>query len=515
MGYDSMIQKSLDKIEGSLPEKISIRELADSACFSRYHFQRLFHAYVGNSVMEYIKQRRLSLAAQELCETNATVLEIALKYGYRSHESFTRAFKSYHGVTPAECRKYHIYHPFEKADVVQERNMKRGSLAKITEDTARHLHNFLVSLKKTAEAIREVCWEPSETLAGELDALAGQIANTCALIQEPPGSGDNALYIEINNRFALIDVLDNVVFQTHFINFCVQVETARSGYMGQEICLLCKQLTQIADERRNQIYDIFKELSDLIYDAIWQECFTHLNRMIQSSNTAAKEIKEAPLSNGDALQDIARAMALQTEKLDNIKQRDRGLLQKQAGKTIAAASDGAMLLRLMEFQLNLWPVSEGSREQKTLRRLRCNMERTVENMQQAFDAFQGLGKLTSQKPSLEIPAEKVIEDILFQKTLLCFALDGEPARLNGKITPDQLHQLKQLCRQIHGIFEALEASEGIGVQQRVRQCGQQLEAASIGLEQMGAGLNGHGKCLLLMGSEFGILARHLLTISFD
>lgn len=101
------IFRSLAMIEERIQEKLTVEMLAQSIHFSRYHYQRTFREVVGDSVMAYVTRRKLALAAEELMRTEDTVLEVALKYGYDSHEGFTRSFKAYLGVTPAEFRKYH------------------------------------------------------------------------------------------------------------------------------------------------------------------------------------------------------------------------------------------------------------------------------------------------------------------------------------------------------------------------------------------------------------------------
>lgn len=86
------IEGSIDFIESRLTEAIEIGDLAQQAFFSKTHYQRLFRAIVGEPVMEYVKNRRLQLACRDVHEGNTGILGIALKYGYDSHEGFTRAF---------------------------------------------------------------------------------------------------------------------------------------------------------------------------------------------------------------------------------------------------------------------------------------------------------------------------------------------------------------------------------------------------------------------------------------
>jgi len=105
MDYYHRIQNAIEFIEINLKEDIDITDIASKACFSAFHFQRLFQAVSGFSVQEYIRKRRLSEAAILLTETDKSILEIAVAFQYGSQEAFTRAFESCYGVTPARCRK--------------------------------------------------------------------------------------------------------------------------------------------------------------------------------------------------------------------------------------------------------------------------------------------------------------------------------------------------------------------------------------------------------------------------
>jgi len=82
MENPARVYKTLDLIENHLIEDLSVDDLAASAYFSKYHFQRLFRSLVGDSVMDYIRRRRLTVAAEEISTSDATILEIAVKYGY-------------------------------------------------------------------------------------------------------------------------------------------------------------------------------------------------------------------------------------------------------------------------------------------------------------------------------------------------------------------------------------------------------------------------------------------------
>jgi len=95
---------ALKYIEDNLTNDIDFKEVARLAFCSEYHFKRMFSFLTGISLSEYIRRRRLTLAAFELKDSNVKVIDIAIKYGYNSPDSFTRAFQNLHGITPSEAR---------------------------------------------------------------------------------------------------------------------------------------------------------------------------------------------------------------------------------------------------------------------------------------------------------------------------------------------------------------------------------------------------------------------------
>ena len=99
------LNNAIEYIEKNLDATIEIDEIAKAAYTSRYHFQRMFHALTGVTLTEYIRNRRLTLAAEELSVGNAKIIEIAVKYGYESPDAFAKAFQRLHGVTPSKIRK--------------------------------------------------------------------------------------------------------------------------------------------------------------------------------------------------------------------------------------------------------------------------------------------------------------------------------------------------------------------------------------------------------------------------
>lgn len=104
MEWIERLNETINYIEEHLTDEIDYEELAKIAGCSTYHFQRMF-AYMANvSLSEYIRRRKLSLAAVDLQGSDAKIIDIALKYGYNSPTAFTRAFQTIHGVAPSLVR---------------------------------------------------------------------------------------------------------------------------------------------------------------------------------------------------------------------------------------------------------------------------------------------------------------------------------------------------------------------------------------------------------------------------
>ena len=104
MNWSESISKAIDYIEQNLDKDISISDISKQACISPFYFQKGFTMICGYSVGEYIRNRRLSVAAHELLESDNKIIDIALKYGYDSPDSFTKAFTRFHGATPTLIR---------------------------------------------------------------------------------------------------------------------------------------------------------------------------------------------------------------------------------------------------------------------------------------------------------------------------------------------------------------------------------------------------------------------------
>lgn len=100
-----IIENTVSYIEKNLEKPLSISEIAHQSGYSEYYFQHLFSAVCKVSVGEYIRCRKMTLAADDLLNSSIKIIDAAYKYGYETPESFTKAFNRYHGISPSKLRQ--------------------------------------------------------------------------------------------------------------------------------------------------------------------------------------------------------------------------------------------------------------------------------------------------------------------------------------------------------------------------------------------------------------------------
>ena len=100
MDWITGIQTALDYIEAHIDDDLDYDRIAKESFSSPFHFQRIFSILCGYTLGEYIRNRRLSIAGTRLATSKEKVIDIALRYGYDSPDSFAKAFQKFHGITP-------------------------------------------------------------------------------------------------------------------------------------------------------------------------------------------------------------------------------------------------------------------------------------------------------------------------------------------------------------------------------------------------------------------------------
>ena len=104
MDWIERLNEAIRYIEENLTGEIEYEKLGQIACCSAYHFQRMFAYIAGMPLSEYIRKRKMSLAAVDLQGNDAKIIDVAAKYGYTSPTAFNRAFQSVQGVNPSSVK---------------------------------------------------------------------------------------------------------------------------------------------------------------------------------------------------------------------------------------------------------------------------------------------------------------------------------------------------------------------------------------------------------------------------
>lgn len=147
MDWLNRMNEAINYIEENLDQEIDYNQLAKITCCSSFHFSKLFAFASDITLGEYIRQRRLSMAALDLVNTSDKIIDIALKYGYNSPTAFTRAFINMHGIAPSAAR---------------ENGVMLKSISKIT---------FQMSIKGGKEMNYKIEEKPSMRFVGKKEAV--------------------------------------------------------------------------------------------------------------------------------------------------------------------------------------------------------------------------------------------------------------------------------------------------------------------------------------------------------
>lgn len=129
------IESTLNYIEEHYDQDITIQQLSDIAHLSSFYFQRLFNRLVGKTVFEYIKLRRLSKSISMLKETEDKIVDISIRCGFNSHQTFSKTFKEIYRLTPTEFRNspYHLDY-FIKPDLTMKYTMIDENIPLVCDD---------------------------------------------------------------------------------------------------------------------------------------------------------------------------------------------------------------------------------------------------------------------------------------------------------------------------------------------------------------------------------------------
>jgi AraC family transcriptional regulator len=172
------VARALWYIESHFKEEITLDDVARAGCVSRYHMARVFAIATGQSIMRYVRGRRLTEAARLLACGAPDILRVALDAGYGSHEAFTRAFRDQFGITPEALRARGSLHEIELTEPIK---MDETLLIKLEPPRIQSLGTMLIAGiggRYTSETIGRVAaqWQQFAPHIGHIPGQVGNVA---------------------------------------------------------------------------------------------------------------------------------------------------------------------------------------------------------------------------------------------------------------------------------------------------------------------------------------------------
>lgn len=446
------IFRSLAMIEERIQEKLTVTALADSVHFSKYHYQRMFREAVGDSVMGYVARRRLSHAANDLASTGDSVLEIALRYGYDSHEGFTRSFKAYMGVTPTEYRKFRLSVTPQK--IREEKNVMMYS--KTTDEIIRELNSLIVEARETAADTRKKgrmgpeagfygeFWEFAAGRAEEMASrLTEMLKQVTAIAQQPD---------EISARFLIVKAVEDAAFASSVTAFQIGLMIARAmpehRKAYQPLCRRYDALAEHARGKAEKIAYFLQELAELIFRDMRQNATQHIEAAREAGRAAAQKLRDPALPYGYI-----------AEEITNI---ENGLSNMALSEvTVIKLEDLQFRLDTISFAAQMDILREPSHKE-----LFDGIPKFRERLDDATNFFRSLSEETVQtsgkiqeKSDRDWKIQKMCSDLAMQEGILLFWLKGEIQKLGTHLEKEQSKALTGVCQKLE---QAVTLSESKG-----------------------------------------------------
>ena len=419
------IFRSIAMIEEKIQKKLTVEMLAEGIHFSKYHYQRIFRETMGETVMGYVTRRRLFLAAEDLAGTEDSVLAIALKHGYDSHEGFTRSFKAYLGVTPTEYRKYHSAIGFP--GIKKEESAMMNS--KTTDEMRRELNSLIVQAKETAADTRKqkgvtgdtatVYAQAWEFASGRAEKMAEKLKKVLECVTSVTQGTDG-----ISARFLIVKAVEDAAFEASVTAFQVGLMIARAmpehRAAFQPLCEKYDRLAQNARIRSGKIVDFLNELSVLIFHDMRKNATQKIKDAVEAGMDAAGKLSDPSLPYGyiaDGVREIA-------EELDSLALED---------VTAYFLEDTMFRVETILFAADMDILRAPQHRQ-----FFDGISNFKEKLGEAADFFRNLsvdapGTIVGMKKDSEIKrtVEKMYSDLAVQEGILLFYLKGEIQKLGN------------------------------------------------------------------------------------
>ncbi len=436
MSTENAVFLSLEIIESKITEKLTVENIASNVYFSKYHYQRLFRDIVGDSVMDYVTKRKLTLAGRALLETNSSILDIALQFGYNSHEGFTRAFKGYMGVTPKEYRKYVL-------TAISQNKIKGRffmTYSKNTDEIIRELNEFIAKARETAELTKKgtiLEYNPFwDVISRNTNSFTDRLQKTLERITDISQHPD-----AITNRFAIIKIIEDVSFESNLLAFNVNLVVSRGKPEHIELQKpLCEQFTKLAFAatiKTNKITALFNELSGLIFEDMHKNAELKIKTLVSKTKAVADSIQGYSYIKQEVISVADGLSSLPTESL-----------------TVNALEDFLFRINILSFAADIDVC-----RMPTDKPLFDSFSDLKDCFWETIEFWRTLVK-PELKDGLDITTKKNLGDISFQGNILLFYTRGEVSdeKLGRFLSDEQKNAFLNICNKINDFIAFAQKS---------------------------------------------------------
>ena len=499
MDGNEPVFRSLEIIEKRIAEKLTVERIADGVHFSKTHYQRMFRAIVGDSVMEYVTKRKMTLAGRALLETDESILTIALRFGYDSHEGFTRGFRAYMGVSPSAYRKYRL-------DAIRKSFKERMNMmvSKTTDAIIRDLNETIAEtkdvsaytrrMKKEGDAGNAAFYESFlEFIAGKADALADSLQSSLARVSAIADRPD-----EITFRFAVIKAIEDVAFETNILALNAGIMITRAGTDEHKIFqpLIDKYygLARTYNEKARKAAGSFRELAALIFNDMRKAAADKIQAAVDQGRNAAEALAGQPYYAyiRDEMNHIADELA--AVPLEDV--------------TFARLDDYAVRLRVVAYaaETDVFRMPSHKEILDGANAFWMRMNEAAEFLQGlSADVFRTVAD-TADEAVAERVMQKRFADVAFQGKLLLFILRGEIQKMgptDAILKDEQREALDNVCRRL---AEANAAAERAKDKDEFRGVTEALDEATRDLIMAADAMGPHGVVVRFLANEFETFA---------
>ena len=484
---DVPIFKSLEIIEKRITERLSVECIAQSVFYSKFHYQRLFREIVGESVMAYVSRRKMELAADALLTSGDSILEIALRFGFETHEGFTRSFKARKGVSPAEYRRLGgspfniskeritMTHTGTTDEIIGALN---GLIEKIKETAARTRKE-----KNLAETFYVDFWEYVAERADELtETMEASLSRINKIAKHPD---------EITARFAIIKAMEDAAFSSNILAFNAGLMINRASPEHIEIFnpLLEKYYLLAFESQRTvrKIAALFGELSKIIFGDMRETAGKKISAAVDACNAAALALIKYPYYAyiKDELDGIARIISEIPQSEITAKRLDDCLFSLDI-VIFAAETD---IFRMPAHK----PVFEGVYEFK--KRL-ADAEEFHRSLSEDFNrAETQCGEVSGDGYNLK----KVFEDMAFQGNILFFVTKGETQKMGTFLNDEGRAAFEKIFAQFSGAIERIKIADDKTDLKNITASLKEIHGEMI---KQADALGPHGACIRYIAKEF-------------